>query len=102
MKGTNTFFFIPYSEVPKNKLATSANLTTMKCMICSTLSEPNAPCLLADVKNFYLNTPMKNPEFMHIPLNLILQEIIDEYKLLTLFHNGHVYIRINKGMYGLP
>ena len=73
----------------------------MKCIIYSTLSEPNARCLLSEVKNFNLNTPMENPKYMLTPLNLIPQEIIDEYKLLPLLQNGHIYICIDKGMYGL-
>jgi hypothetical protein len=55
-----------------------------------------------DVNNFYLNTPMDRPEYMRIPLELIPQEIIDAYDLHALAHNGYVYIRINKGMYGPP
>jgi hypothetical protein len=57
---------------------------------------------LGDVKNFYLNTPMDNPEYMRIPLHLPPEEIIEEYNLLSIVHNGFIYIKIKKGMYGLP
>ena len=58
---------------------------------------------LDDVKNFYLNTPMNQPEFMRIPLRLIPQEVIDDYNLYDIQqHNGYVYVQIDKGMYGLP
>jgi hypothetical protein len=58
--------------------------------------------MTADVKNFYLNTPMDRPEYMRISIKNIPQEIIDEYKVQDLIHEGHVYCKIVKGMYGLP
>ena len=45
---------------------------------------------------------MDEPEFMRIPIALIPEEIITEYKLHNLDNNGHIYVRIEKGMYGLP
>jgi hypothetical protein len=40
---------------------------------------------------------------MRIPISLIPQEIITEYNLNKLLHSdNYIYIRINKGMYGLP
>jgi len=55
-----------------------------------------------DVKNFYLGTPMDTFEYMRIPIKLIPQEIIDQYNLLPLVSDGHIYIEVQKGMYGLP
>jgi hypothetical protein len=46
---------------------------------------------------------MENLEFMRIPLNLIPDKIIStEYQLHNLVHNYHIYVRIEKDMYGLP
>ena len=56
---------------------------------------------MADVKNFYLNTPMKDPEYMRIPIKLIPNEILEEYKVSEFEHDVYVYVKINKGMYGL-
>jgi hypothetical protein len=39
---------------------------------------------------------------MRLTLRIIPQEIIDKYKLGDKAKNGYVYIRIDKGMYGLP
>jgi hypothetical protein len=39
---------------------------------------------------------------MRIPLKLIPQEIIHNYKLLHMVSKDYVYVEINKGMYGLP
>jgi hypothetical protein len=55
-----------------------------------------------DIKDFYLNTEMERYEYMGLPIDIIPQEIIDQYQLLPLVHNGYVYIEIRTGMYGLP
>jgi hypothetical protein len=41
-------------------------------------------------------------EYMRIPIRLIPHEIIVQYNLLPLVSDGHVYIEVQKGMYGLP
>jgi hypothetical protein len=56
-----------------------------------------------DVKNFYLNTPMVGYEYVHIKIDDIPDEIIVEYNLKDkVTSNGHVYVEIQKVMYGLP
>jgi len=56
-----------------------------------------------NLKDFYLNTPMERPEYMHMKLKDLPQEFIDLYDLTKIAEdNGNVYIRIQKGMYGLP
>ncbi len=58
---------------------------------------------MLDVKDFYLNTPMTRYEYMRIKLTDIPEEIIVEYKLREIAtSDGYVYIKIRKGMYGLP
>jgi hypothetical protein len=39
---------------------------------------------------------------MRIPIKLIPEEIIVQYNLLPLVSDGHVYMEVQKGMYGLP
>ena len=41
-------------------------------------------------------------EYMKIPIDILPQEIIIEYGLDKLVHNGFIYCEIRKGMYGLP
>ena len=41
-------------------------------------------------------------EYVRLPLALIPDEIIQEYQLHRLAHNGHIYCEIHRGMYGLP
>ena len=55
-----------------------------------------------DVKNFYLGTPMERPEYMRLPFKIIPQEIVDKYNLTELEDNGWIYVKIVRGMYGLP
>jgi hypothetical protein len=45
---------------------------------------------------------MDSFEYMRIPIKLVPQEIIVQYTLLPLVSDGHVYIEVQKGMYGLP
>jgi hypothetical protein len=80
----------------------NANLTTSKCLWNSTISIDGARYLISDVKNFYLNTILDRPEYMKLAISIIPQETIDKYKLTEKEKNGHVYIHISKGMYGLP
>jgi hypothetical protein len=56
---------------PGNKSTLTANLTTAKLLINSTISTPGAKFLGIDLANFYLNTPMPNPKYMHLHLNII-------------------------------
>ncbi len=63
-----------------------------------------ARCMMGDLKDFYLGTPMPPTDYayMRIPISAIPDAIMDHYKLHNLVHNGHVYVEIRKGMYGLP
>jgi hypothetical protein len=80
----------------------TAGLTTAKLLINSVLSTPGARCMVADIKDFYLNNPMSRYEYMKIPVDIIPAAIMQQYNLAPLVHNGFVYVEIRKGMYGLP
>jgi len=71
-------------------------------MFNSVISTNNARFAAADIKDFYLITPMERYEYMAIPLADIPEIIIKQYNLLEKAHNGAVYIKIRKGMYALP
>ena len=45
---------------------------------------------------------MKDPEYMKIKATLVPKTFIDEYKLQDHIHNGYIYLKIIRGMYGLP
>ena len=81
----------------------TAEITTVKALINSTLSKPKGKFCCFDVKNFYLGTPMDRPEYARVHRTDIPQEIIDAYNLEDKFdEKGYVFIRIDRGMYGLP
>ena len=56
-----------------NISAPTASVTTEKCVFNSVVSTPGARCILADMKFFYINNILPDPEFMHIPLKIIPQ-----------------------------
>jgi len=59
---------------------------------------------MGDLKDFYLGTPMPPTDYayMRILVAVLPPDIMDHYKLHALVHNGHVYMEIRHGMYGLP
>ena len=90
-------------DYPFNLYTPTADITSFKCLINSVLSTQNAKFMTADIRDFYLNTPMSRYEYMKLPIDVIPNEIIEQYNLLPLVHtDNHVYIEIRKGMYGLP
>jgi hypothetical protein len=88
-------------QYPGDVATRSADLTTSNCLWNSTISTEGAIYMCLAVKNFYLGTPVDSFEYMRIPIKLIPHEIIDQYNLLPLVSDGHVYIEVQKGMYGL-
>ena len=77
-------------------------LTTLKLLFNSVISTPLEKFLRIDIKHFYLCTPLDRHEYMRLPLAIIPDEIIKKYNILSLEKYGWVYIKIKKGMYGLP
>ena len=80
----------------------TADLTTSKIVWNSTISTPGAKYMCIDIKNIYLATPLDRHEFMRMPITFIPQSFIDAYNLQQKIKNGYVYMRIVRGLYGLP
>jgi hypothetical protein len=89
-------------QYPGDVSTHSDDLYTSKCLWNSTISTEGARYMCLNVKNCYLGTPMDSFEYMRIPFKLIPREIIVPYNLLPLVSDDHVYIEVQKGMYGLP
>jgi hypothetical protein len=88
---------------PGNAGTPTANLLTVKLLINSTISTPNAKYMTMDIKDCYLNTPMAQYEYMQLQIADMLNNIIKHYHLTDLTTpDGCVYCIIQKGMYGLP
>ncbi len=80
-----------------------AEMLLVKTHLNSMVSAPNTRYMTLDISNFYLNTPMVRPEYLKIHLSQIPEEVIDEYNLRDIATpDGYVYIKVTKGMYGLP
>jgi hypothetical protein len=83
-------------------VATStANITTFKIIINSTLSTKDAAMMMKDIKNYYIDKPLPRFEYMKMLVSWFPEEIAQKYNLNALAVDGWVYIEIRKGMYGL-
>jgi hypothetical protein len=92
---------LPYAE---DAGSPAASLLETKLLLNSTISDAHkgARFLCADLKDHFLASPMKDPEFMRIkykyfPATIRLQYNLEQF----LAQDGYVYIKIKKGMYGL-
>eukprot|EP00957_Ditylum_brightwellii_P064743 4913372-Ditylum_brightwellii.AAC.1 len=45
---------------------------------------------------------MENYKYINIPMELIPEEIIEQYNLKVITYNSNVYIKVQKGVYRLP
>jgi len=76
----------------------TADLITAQLLFNSTISTDCAKFCTMDIKNFYLNTPMERHEFMRIPLDIISDDIKEQYDILSKADGNSVVIEIMKGM----
>jgi hypothetical protein len=69
----------------------------------SVISTKGTRFMTMDVSNFYLMTPLHQPEFIQMKLSNIPDKVIKEYKLREkATPDSSIYIRAKQGMYGLP
>ena len=81
----------------------TADLSTAKILINSTLSTWGAWWAGFDLMNMYLNTNLKDYENLPVHTSQIPEECIQEYNLQQFVTpNGRVFFKIRKGEYGLP
>ena len=59
----------------------TADVTTFKILENSVISNTNAKFIDADIKHFYLNKIMNDPEYMLIPLKCFPPDIIEQFDL---------------------
>ncbi len=79
----------------------TTDLTASKIMWNSVVSTPVAKYSCADMKNFFLFTPLDRYEYMTMPIALIPEEFIKFYNVTGKVKNGYVYMEIQCGMYGV-
>ena len=80
----------------------TGSLELVKLIINSVLPRRNARFVSFDFKNFYLQTPMEQSEYVRIKFSDIPQEFIEEYDLSKAAQNGWIYFEILHSCYGLP
>ena len=89
-------------DYPDELSTRTSDLTITKILWNSVISTPDAKYMCADIKSFYLETPLDRYEYMKMKLDLIPQEFRNEYNLDAKAKDGYVFMEIQKGMYGLP
>jgi hypothetical protein len=73
------------------EVATStADITTFKILINSTLSTKEVEMMLMDIKKYYLGTPLPRYEYMRMLLSRFPEEIVNTYNLRELAVDGWV------------
>jgi hypothetical protein len=82
-------------------VTSTADITTFKILINSTLSTADAAIMMMDIENYYLDTPLPRFEYMTMLLSRFPEEIVNKYNLDALAVDGWVYFQIRNGMYGL-
>jgi hypothetical protein len=81
----------------------TADLLTIKILLNSIISTPNAKFMTMDIKDFYLITPMARYEYMRLRLSDMPKDVIPHYKLNEIASpEGYIYCKIQKGMNCLP
>ena len=87
---------------PGNVGTNTASLKLIKILLNSVLSRKGARFSTIDLKNFYLDTPMKDSKYVRIKISDIPVKFCDKYDLQGRDRNGWIYFEIRCGCYGLP
>ena len=88
--------------------AYTASMQTLKLLLNSVVSTEGGKFATADIKDYYLGTPLLDKhgnaavEYMRIALDHIPADVQEKYDLAQFAHNGAVYMKIAKSIYGLP
>ena len=81
----------------------TADLTTCKLHMNGVVSTPGARFAGGDVKDFYLNTPLKIERYGKVRAKYIPGETIRKHTLEQYIEDvGWLHFEIGKGMYGIP
>jgi hypothetical protein len=75
----------------------TADLLTVKILLNSIILMPNAKFMTIDIKDFYLNMPMKRYEYFRMKLNLFPKDGIDNYDLCNKVDtNENVHCKVQR------
>ena len=68
----------------------------------SIIPTPKTRGMYTDIEGFYLNTLIQRYEYMNMKLEIILDEIVEQYNLKEMAPKGWIFVDIQKGVYIFP
>jgi hypothetical protein len=81
----------------------TVDIVTVKIHLNSVISTKGGRYCTIDLKDFNLMTPMTRPEYMRMKIKDLPEDFVTMYNLADkAISDGFIYIKIQKGMYGLP
>jgi hypothetical protein len=86
---------------PGNVSSSCADMPVVKTLLQSVVSD-NSNWMTADIKDYYLMTPLTRSEYIRIPVKMIPESIIVKYHLRPFIHHDKILFEVTQGMYGLP
>ena len=81
----------------------TVDLLTVKLLLNSVISTPDAKSMTIDIKDFYLNTHMDRFKYMKLKISDLPEDFVKLYDLASkVDKNGFIYLEVRRSMYGLP
>ena len=87
---------------PGDVTTPTEDLIMAKLIFNSVLSTKNAKFMCAEIANFYINNPMNRYEYIKLPMDIIPEEIIQQYNLRNLAHKVFYIWKSKKACMGYP
>jgi hypothetical protein len=87
---------------PDNVGTPTADLLLIQVFLNSVISSDGAKFATAVLFNFYVMTPLKQPEYGRVKMTDIPDKIINENKLHEKATDVWIHFKVVQGMYGLP
>jgi hypothetical protein len=80
----------------------TADIRTSKLHWNSVLGTQQAKYMCLDLKNFYLSAPLDRCKYMRTPISMLPAWIVAQYDLLHKLVKGHIYLKMQQAVWGLP
>ena len=90
------------SDYAGNRFSSTVDITTVKCLLNSIISDPDSTHITIDIKDFFLCSTLEYPEYMWFPLRLIPKSYRHNFGAEHMDESKSILFEITKGLYGLP
>ena len=90
------------SDYTGNRFSSTVDITTVKCLLNSIISDPNSTHITIDIKDFFLCSTLEYPEYMWFPVRLIPKSYRHNFGAENMDESKSLLFEITKGLYGLP